>query len=98
MNKTSSHATGGDINENQPEDCEMNTLQIKGARQIIKGKMQQRYARLTDDEQQYAGGKKIELTGRILQQSGLGPDDFNSGNSTEGCACGCGENAKERKS
>lgn len=48
----------------------MNTLQFKGDWNIIKGKLTQKWANLTDDDLQYAEGKKDELIGRIQKRTG----------------------------
>lgn len=48
----------------------MNNLQIKGDWNIIKGKLIQKWANLTDDDLQYAEGKKDELVGRIQKRTG----------------------------
>jgi uncharacterized protein YjbJ (UPF0337 family) len=48
----------------------MNTLQFKGDWNIIKGKLTQKWANLTDDDLQYAEGKKEELIGRIQKRTG----------------------------
>ncbi len=48
----------------------MNELQIKGDWNIIKGKLTQKWADLTDDDLQYAEGKKDELIGRIQKRTG----------------------------
>ena len=43
----------------------MNTLEVKGDWNITKGKLKQKWAKLTDDDLQYAEGKQEELVGRI---------------------------------
>ncbi len=48
----------------------MNKLQIKGDWNIIKGKLTQKWANLTDDDLQYVEGKKDELIGRIQKRAG----------------------------
>ena len=48
----------------------MNTLQLKGNWAIIKGKLKQKFAELTDDDLQYVEGKEEELIGRIIKRSG----------------------------
>lgn len=48
----------------------MNKLQFKGDWNIIKGKLTQKWANLTDDDLQYAEGKKDELIGRIQKRTG----------------------------
>lgn len=41
----------------------MNKLQIKGDWNIAKGKIKQKWAKLTDDDLQFATGKEDELIG-----------------------------------
>ena len=48
----------------------MNTLEMKGNWNIVKGKLKQRWARLTDDDLQYVEGKENELVGRIQKRTG----------------------------
>ncbi len=48
----------------------MNTLEVKGDWNIIKGNLKQKWAKLTDDDLQYIDGKKDELLGRIQKRTG----------------------------
>ena len=48
----------------------MNNLEIKGDWNIAKGKLKQKWAKLTDDDLQYADGKHDELLGRIQKRTG----------------------------
>jgi len=48
----------------------MNTLEIKGDWNITKGKLKQKWAKLTDDDLQYAEGQQDELIGRIQKRTG----------------------------
>jgi uncharacterized protein YjbJ (UPF0337 family) len=48
----------------------MVTLEVKGDRNITKGKLKQKRAKLTDDKLQYVEGKSEELLGRIQKQAG----------------------------
>ena len=48
----------------------MTTLEIKGDWNIIKGKLKQKWAKLTDDDLQYIEGKQEELIGRIQKRTG----------------------------
>jgi uncharacterized protein YjbJ (UPF0337 family) len=48
----------------------MNTLEIKGDWNITKGKLKQKWAKLTDDDLQYVEGKNDELFGRIQKRTG----------------------------
>jgi len=48
----------------------MTTLEIKGDWNITKGKLKQKWAKLTDSDLQYAEGKQDELIGRIQKRTG----------------------------
>ena len=48
----------------------MNKFTIKGDWNIIKGKLKQKWAKLTDDDLQYVEGKNDELLGRIQKRTG----------------------------
>lgn len=48
----------------------MNTWAMKGNWNVIKGKLRQRWAKLTDDDLQYVQGKENELIGRIQKRTG----------------------------
>ena len=48
----------------------MTTLEIKGDWNIIKGKLKQKWAHLTDDDLRNAEGKHDELLGRIQKRTG----------------------------
>lgn len=48
----------------------MNKLEIKGDWNITKGKLKQKWAKLTDDDLQYIEGKQEELLGRIQKRTG----------------------------
>jgi len=48
----------------------MNTLEIKGDWNITKGKLKQKWAKLTDDDLQFVEGKHEELMGRIQKRTG----------------------------
>jgi uncharacterized protein YjbJ (UPF0337 family) len=48
----------------------MNTLHIKGDWNIVKGKLKQKYARLTENDLRYEEGKEDELIGRIQKRTG----------------------------
>jgi uncharacterized protein YjbJ (UPF0337 family) len=48
----------------------MNKLEIKGDWNITKGKLKQKWAKLTDDDLQYVSGKNDELLGRIQKRTG----------------------------
>ncbi len=48
----------------------MNTLEIKGDWNITKGKLKQKWAKLTNDDLEFAEGKQEELLGRIQKRTG----------------------------
>lgn len=48
----------------------MNKLQIKSDWNIAKGKMKQKWAKLIDDDLQFAAGQEDELIGRIQKRTG----------------------------
>jgi uncharacterized protein YjbJ (UPF0337 family) len=48
----------------------MTTLEIKGDWKIIKGKLKEKWAQLTDNDLLYANGKQEELVGRIQKCTG----------------------------
>lgn len=48
----------------------MTTLEIKGDWNIIKGKLKQKWATLTDDDLQYVEGQQEVLLGRIQKRTG----------------------------
>jgi uncharacterized protein YjbJ (UPF0337 family) len=55
---------------NNPEPTIMNTLEIKGDWNITKGKLKQKWAKLTNDDLQYFEGQQEELLGRIQKRTG----------------------------
>ena len=48
----------------------MTKLQSRGSWNEVKGKLKQKYARLTDDDLTFAEGKDDELLGRLEKQLG----------------------------
>jgi uncharacterized protein YjbJ (UPF0337 family) len=48
----------------------MNTLEMEGDWNIIKGKLRQKWAMLTDDDLANFEGKQDELMGRIQRRTG----------------------------
>jgi uncharacterized protein YjbJ (UPF0337 family) len=48
----------------------MNKLEIKGDWNITKGKLKQKWAKLTDDDLQFVEGKQDGLLGRIQKRTG----------------------------
>ncbi len=53
----------------------MNTTEIKGNWNELKGKLKQQYADLTDDDLLFEEGKEDELYGRIQQKVGKTKDE-----------------------
>lgn len=54
----------------------MDKLQIKGNWNEMKGKMKQKYAKLTDDDLTYVEGKEDELLGRLQKKTGKARQDL----------------------
>ena len=48
----------------------MTPLEINGDWNITKGKLKQKWAKLTDNDLQYTEGKQEELVGRIQKRTG----------------------------
>jgi uncharacterized protein YjbJ (UPF0337 family) len=48
----------------------MTTLEIKGDWNITKGKLKQKWAKLTDNDLHYVEGQQEELVGRIQKLTG----------------------------
>ncbi len=48
----------------------MTKLEIKGDWNITKGNLKKKWAKLTDNDLQYAEGKQDELIGRIQKRTG----------------------------
>jgi uncharacterized protein YjbJ (UPF0337 family) len=53
----------------------MNTTTLKGDWNVIKGKLKQKYADLTDDDLRFEEGKADEVVGRIQQRLGKTRDE-----------------------
>lgn len=53
----------------------MNSLQLKGKWNEVKGKLKQQYADLTDDDLLYAEGKEDELYGRLQKKLGKSKEE-----------------------
>lgn len=66
----------------------MNTLQLKGNWNIVKGKLKQKYASLTDDDLQYIEGKEDELIGRIQKRTGRTREEVQKALDDECNCCG----------
>jgi uncharacterized protein YjbJ (UPF0337 family) len=48
----------------------MTTLEMKGNWNIVKGRLKQKWANLTEDDLQYVEGREDELLGRIQKRTG----------------------------
>jgi uncharacterized protein YjbJ (UPF0337 family) len=53
----------------------MDTLQIKGAWNEVKGKIKTKYAELTDDDLLYEEGQEDRLIGKLQQKLGKTRDE-----------------------
>ena len=49
---------------------------VRGNWNIVKGKLKQEYADLTDDDLEYQEGKEDELLGRLQKRTGRTKDDL----------------------
>lgn len=54
----------------------MDKLQVKGNWNIIKGKLKQKYADLTDEDLAYVEGKEDELLGRLQKKTGKAREEL----------------------
>jgi len=70
----------------------MTKLEVKGDWNIAKGKLKQKWAKLTDDDLQFAEGKHEELLGRIQKRTGETREAVEKAvkEAYPGCGCGCG--------
>ncbi|MCT1530976.1 CsbD family protein [Sphingobacterium daejeonense] len=53
----------------------MDSLDLKGKWNVLKGKVKQQYADLTDDDLLYVEGKEDELYGRLQEKTGKTRDE-----------------------
>jgi uncharacterized protein YjbJ (UPF0337 family) len=67
----------------------MNTLEIKGDWNVIKGTLKQKWARLTDDDLQFVEGKQDELIGRIQKRTGETREAVEKAIKGSCTTCGC---------
>jgi len=56
----------------------MNTQEMKGKWNEIKGKLKQKYADLTDDDLMLVEGKEDEVYGKIQQRIGKSKEEIQS--------------------
>jgi uncharacterized protein YjbJ (UPF0337 family) len=75
--------------ENKPKQTVMTTLEIKGDWNITKGKLKQKWAKLTDDDLQFVEGKKEELIGRIQKRTGETREAVENALKESCPSCGC---------
>ena len=54
----------------------METLEVKGAWNEMKGRLKQKYGQLTDDDLAYEEGKEDEMYGRLQQKLGKTKDEI----------------------
>ncbi|HWY32522.1 MAG TPA: CsbD family protein [Candidatus Acidoferrum sp.] len=67
----------------------MTTLEIKGDWNITKGKLKQKWAKLTDNDLTYTEGKQEELLGRIQKVTGETREMVESTIKEYSAACDC---------
>jgi len=72
----------------------MTKLEVKGDWNIAKGKLKQKWAKLTDDDLQYAEGKHEELFGRIQKRTGETREAVEKAVKEICSGCGCGGSCK----
>jgi uncharacterized protein YjbJ (UPF0337 family) len=75
--------------QQQQKETAMNTLEIKGDWNITKGKLKQKWAKLTDDDLQFAEGKQEELLGRIQKRTGETREAVEKAVKEACSSCGC---------
>ena len=66
----------------------MTKLEVKGDYNIVKGKLKQKWAKLTDSDLHYDEGKQDELIGRIQKRTGEAQEAV-AKVVKESFACGC---------
>ncbi|MBA3647103.1 MAG: CsbD family protein [Chitinophagales bacterium] len=54
----------------------MENLELKGKWHLIKGKLKEKYANLTDDDLLYEEGKDEQMWGRLQQKTGKTADEI----------------------
>jgi uncharacterized protein YjbJ (UPF0337 family) len=67
----------------------MTTLEIKGDWNITKGKLKQKWAKLTDNDLTYTEGQQEELLGRIQKATGETREMVEKTIKEYSDACGC---------
>jgi uncharacterized protein YjbJ (UPF0337 family) len=61
----------------------MTTLEIKGDWNITKGKLKQKWAKLTDNDLDYAEGQYNEMLGRVQKRTGETREAIEKGNRSQ---------------
>ena len=54
----------------------MNTTELKGDWEVLKSKLKQKFAALTDDDLMFAEGKKEEMLGKLEIKLGKSKDEI----------------------
>lgn len=54
----------------------MDSLRVKGKWHEIKGRLKQKFAKLSDDDLEYEDGKEEELLGKLQQRTGITKDEL----------------------
>ena len=67
----------------------MTTLELKGDWNITKGKLKQKWARLTDNDLRYVAGQEEELLGRIQKATGETREAVEKAIKESNPDCGC---------
>jgi len=75
--------------QQKTKQTDMNTLEIKGDWNITKGKLKQKWAKLTDNDLRYAEGQQEELVGRIQKLTGETREVVENTIKEYSSACGC---------
>jgi uncharacterized protein YjbJ (UPF0337 family) len=73
----------------QKRNKNMTTLEIKGDWNITKGKLKQKWAKLTDNDLSYTEGKQEELVGRIQKLTGETREVVETAIKESCTGCGC---------
>ena len=67
----------------------MTILEIKGDWNIIKGRLKEKWAQLTEDDLQYIEGRQEELYGRIQKRTGETREAIEKAIKEASKGCGC---------
>jgi len=67
----------------------MNTLELKGDWHITKGKLKQKWSKLTDDDLKFVEGQMEELFGRIQKRTGETREAVEKAIKESSTNCGC---------